>query len=365
MRREDKEVKEKEVIEGILKRSKICNVAIKDIDYPHIVPLNYGYSENALWFHSAPEGRKIELLKRDGRVSFFIEDYHRIETAEVACGWTTVYRSLAGTGRVEIINDEAGIRQGLDILMAHHGAGGKMEYRAGQLGRMVVMKLIIETVTCKQSGKSPEPSSTGKDILEYAKQLKSLADTGLLYQDNPFDQERYTAIREISLGLMSAATGQTPEHIGSLYAGVVEYPTAKCDVRGFVVNDHGEILMVRERADGKWTIPGGWADIGFTPSEVAVKEIREETGLETEAVRLLAVYDKRCHPHPPSPYYIYKIVILCMPTGGTIRPGLDILDAGWFSVDNLPELSTDRIVERQIRQLYSMWKSGKGETVVD
>jgi len=153
MRREDKEVKDKLVIEGILKRSLICTIALNDTGYPHIVPLNYGYSANTLWFHSAPEGRKIELLKRDGRVSFYIEDYHRIETAEVACGWTTAYRSLAGTGTVEIITDEAGIRKGLDILMAHNGAAGKMEYREGQIGRMVVLKLKIETITCKQSGR--------------------------------------------------------------------------------------------------------------------------------------------------------------------------------------------------------------------
>lgn len=151
MRRREKEITNREIIDAILRNSRICTIAIKDTDYPHIVPMNYGYSDNCLWFHSAPEGRKIELLKRDGRVSFMIEDSHRIVPAATACGWTTEYRSMMGTGHIEIINDDTGKKEGLDIIMAHHGAEGKMVYRENQIGRMVILKLIIDTVTCKES----------------------------------------------------------------------------------------------------------------------------------------------------------------------------------------------------------------------
>lgn len=359
MRRKEKEITDREVIESILRNSRICTIAINDTGYPHIVPMNYGYSDNCLWFHSAQEGRKIDLLKRNGRVSFMIEDSHSIVPAETACGWTTEYRSLMGTGQVEIITDENSKREGLDVIMAHHGAEGKMAYRENQVARMVILKLTIETLNCKQSDGYRRVDSSGKDILESAKQLKSLADIGLVYQDNPFDRERYTAIRDTAFRLMALVTSGSQQEIGALYTGVSDYPTPKVDVRGFVVNDNGEILMVKEMADGRWTIPGGWADIGFSPSEIAVREVREESGLEVTAKRLLAVYDKRCHEHPPSPYYIYKIVILCELKEGTLQPGFDILAAGWFSKDNLPDLSRDRILEEQIEELYGLYEAGE------
>lgn len=151
MRRREKEITDREVIERIIRQAKICTIAINDTTYPHIVPMNYGYSDNCLWFHSAPEGRKIDLLKRNGSVSFIIEDFHRIVAAETACGWTTEYRSVMGTGRMEIIDNEKDKREGLDIIMAHHGAEGKMEYRDSQVARMVILRLTIESLSCKES----------------------------------------------------------------------------------------------------------------------------------------------------------------------------------------------------------------------
>ncbi|MFO7575748.1 MAG: pyridoxamine 5'-phosphate oxidase family protein [Bacteroidales bacterium] len=151
MRRKEKQITDREVIERVFSNSMICIIAINDSGFPHIVPMNYGYSANCLYFHSAPEGRKIDLLQRDGRVSFMIEDSHKIVPANIACGWTTEYRSLMGTGIVEIITDEAGKKEGLDIIMTHHGAKGEIVYRENQISRMVILKLNIETVTCKES----------------------------------------------------------------------------------------------------------------------------------------------------------------------------------------------------------------------
>jgi ADP-ribose pyrophosphatase YjhB (NUDIX family) len=101
--------------------------------------------------------------------------------------------------------------------------------------------------------------------------------------------------------------------------------------------------------DGRWSLPGGWADVGYTPEEVAVKETKEETGLDVCAKRLLAVMDKRCHPHPASPFYVYKLFILCEITGGVFTSTFDILDKGFFALDSLPPLSHDRILPEQIR----------------
>jgi ADP-ribose pyrophosphatase YjhB (NUDIX family) len=138
-------------------------------------------------------------------------------------------------------------------------------------------------------------------LLNLVKRIKSIADTGLVYNTNEYDKERYTELLEISHALMSGLIDQPVEMIKGFYAPNKDYPTPKVDIRGLVLNAAGEILLCKEMADGKWTLPGGWADIGFSPAEVIVKEFREETGLAVRATKLLAVFDKRCHPHPAQP----------------------------------------------------------------
>jgi ADP-ribose pyrophosphatase YjhB (NUDIX family) len=122
---------------------------------------------------------------------------------------------------------------------------------------------------------------------------------------------------------------------------------------------------VQERVDNKWTLPGGWGDVGYSPSEVIRKEIREETGLHADAVRLLAVYDKRCHPHPPQPFYVYKLVFLCTVGDGTIDPSFDIAAARYFDIGKLPALSEDRILKSQIEQSYRMAINAEKEAYYD
>ena len=348
-----------------MRRATVCRVAINDDVSPHLLPLNFGYSERALYFHSAPEGKKIELIRKNNMVTFEVEDFNRLVTADTSCGYTTDYRSVIGRGRIDILTDLDEKIRGLDILMAQHGKKGANTYREGSVEKLAVLKLTIEEISCKQSGEAKEGITITPELLEQAKQYKALAETGLKFQKDPFDQERYSQIKELSVRMMALLTGSTPAEIQAFYKPVTDYPTPKVDVRGLVVNESGEILMVRERVDGRWTIPGGWADIGFAPSEVVVKEVHEEAGLEVKVDRLLAVYDKRCHPHPPSPYYIYKIIFLCTLTGGKLKPGFDILDAGWFSPENLPDLSTDRILGQQIMELLEAMKSNSMRTIFD
>ncbi len=190
--------------------------------------------------------------------------------------------------------------------------------------------------------------------LELIKRVKALADTGLVYAEDEYNKERYEELREISLKLLSSVSSQPMSVLDNFFMPEKDYPTVKVDVRGFVLNDENKILMAKESLDGKWAIPGGWADIGYTPSEVVVKEIEEETGLNCEVDRLLAVYDKRMHPHPPQPFYIYKLIFLCKIKRGQLEHGFDMEGAAFFSMDDLPELSEDRIVKSQLRQLYKM-----------
>jgi len=190
--------------------------------------------------------------------------------------------------------------------------------------------------------------------LELIKRVKALADTGLVYSQDEYDRERYEELREISLKLLSKVCDQPLTVLNDFFMPESDYPTAKVDVRGFVLNDKNQILLAKEQVDGKWTIPGGWADIGYTPSEVVVKEIKEETGLNCTVDRLLAVFDKRMHPHPPQPFYVYKLVFLCKIAGGNIAHGFDMAGAAFFKIDDLPELSEDRILGSQMQKLYSM-----------
>jgi len=141
------------------------------------------------------------------------------------------------------------------------------------------------------------------------------------------------------------------EKIRNLFANETGYATPKVDVRAVVFKDE-KILMVKEKAGGVWSLPGGWGDIGLTPSEVAVNEVKEESGFDVKAVKLLGVLDKKCHPHPPSPYHVYKIFILCEIVGGEAQTGIETNAVEFFAEDDLPPLSIGRNTESQIKLAF-------------
>jgi len=203
-----------------------------------------------------------------------------------------------------------------------------------------------------------------KHQLDLIKRIKSIADIGLVYTEDDYDKDRYTELKEISLKLLTEVSDQPLKVLQNFLLPEKDYPTVKVDVRGFVLNDADEILMVKESVDGKWTIPGGWADIGDSPSEAVLKEVKEETGFEAEVVRLLAIYDKRFHDHPPELFYIYKIMFFCKIVGGELQHGFDMQGADFFPMDELPELSKDRILESQLKHLFDLAKN-KAEVYFD
>ncbi|RKN71882.1 NUDIX hydrolase [Paenibacillus ginsengarvi] len=202
--------------------------------------------------------------------------------------------------------------------------------------------------------------------LEWTQRIQAIAQTGLTYAKDGYDLERYEELREISIAMMREQTGLPYAVVKELFASETGYPTPKVDVRGVVFQD-GKLLLVREKSDGKWTLPGGWADIGYTPKEVAVKEIREESGLLVRAVKLLAVLDKKCHPHPPEAYYIYKLFILCEQIGGSLEAGLETSAAAFFAESELAglELSLNRATESQIRLMFEYGRNPGKEVALD
>ncbi|MCU4177434.1 NUDIX hydrolase N-terminal domain-containing protein [Carboxylicivirga sp. N1Y90] len=203
------------------------------------------------------------------------------------------------------------------------------------------------------------------DYLNAIKRIKALGETGLVYAQNSYEIERNQELVDLSQEMMAEMAQKPVESLDHFYVPPTEYPTPKVDVRAFVLNENDEILFAKEVVDGHWSIPGGWADIGFTPAEIAVKETEEETGIDVEVERLLAVYDKRCHAHPPSAFYVYKIIFLCRVVGGELRGNFDIEEARWFPLDKLPALSVDRIVESQVHELYKLAKNNNLPVVFD
>lgn len=151
MRKVNQEIKDPAIIEQILSGAEICRMAMTDGEVPYILPFNYGYRDRCIYIHSAPEGKKIDLIKKNNRVCFEVEDDIRITPHKKACGWATRYRSVVGYGEVEIVTDYEGKLKGLEIIMAQHGAPGRPTFEPTEVNRMVILKLSVTSRTGKQS----------------------------------------------------------------------------------------------------------------------------------------------------------------------------------------------------------------------
>ena len=207
--------------------------------------------------------------------------------------------------------------------------------------------------------------SRSEDLILLAQRIRALSQNGLTYSLSEYDTERYEELLGLSDRMVALATGLDAEAVASGYLPTKEYVTPKVDIRAVVFNENDEILLVREKADGCWSLPGGWSDVGFSPKEVAVKEVKEETGLDVRPARLLAVMDMSKHPHPRIPFYVYKFFILCELSGGTFTEAFDILSKGFFPLDQLPPLSLERVLPEQIHRMYHFYKHPGEDTYLD
>jgi ADP-ribose pyrophosphatase YjhB (NUDIX family) len=189
--------------------------------------------------------------------------------------------------------------------------------------------------------------------LQWSRQLQALSQTGLAFSKDRFDIERFKEIRRLAAEMMAAHCAVDAERIEALFAGQTGYATPKVDVRGAAFRE-GRILLVRETSDeGRWTLPGGWADVNESPGECVVREVREEAGFDTAVQKLAAVYDRARHPHrPPYPFHIYKMFFLCEIIGGSASTSLETSGVGFFAEDELPELSTSRVLAFQIHRMF-------------
>lgn len=202
-------------------------------------------------------------------------------------------------------------------------------------------------------------------IFEKIKRIQALAEIGLHYAENSFDRERYEELQEIALQMLEQITTVPVEKIKPVIIENDGYKTPKVDVRAVVFNEKSQILLIQEKMDGKWAMPGGWSDISYSPSEVAEKECFEEAGIKVKAVKLLALLDKQKQNMPPAFEYVYKIYLLCKKLDDNISVGSETSDVGWFGEHSLPELSTPRNTREQIKMMFEFHRGERFEPCFD
>lgn len=202
------------------------------------------------------------------------------------------------------------------------------------------------------------------DWLELAQQLQSISQAGLAYSKDAFDIERFDQLRGISRDIISNHSNLSEQDLKLTFTNERGYPTPKVDVRSVVFKEN-KILMVKEKMDGLWALPGGWADIGVSPSENALKETKEESGFTVKPIKVIAVLDRSQHSHPPSIHHIYKIFFLCEIVGGEAAAGIETDSVDFFAENDLPPLSVARNTLEQIKMVFQFQTGDRTETVFD
>ena len=190
--------------------------------------------------------------------------------------------------------------------------------------------------------------------LEWAKELQFLAQAGLTYTTDDFDKDRYERIREIAAEIISMQSELPLEHVKSLFCNETGFQTPKLDTRAAIFADN-KILLAKEK-NGTWSMPGGWVDVMQTIRSNTVKEVREEAGLDVEAVRLIALQDRNKHNEPPYAYNICKVFVLCKVLGGHFEPNMETVDSRYFGLDELPVLAEEKNTKEQIEMCFSAYK---------
>lgn len=188
--------------------------------------------------------------------------------------------------------------------------------------------------------------------LEWAREIQSLSQTGLAYSENEYQAQRYRRLIAIAAEMVHHQTGLPEEAVLEDFMWQPGYATPKVDVRGAVVQN-GRILLVQERSDGRWCMPGGWADVGDMPSEMVVREVWEESGFHVRPCKVIGLYDANRDGIPLAFYHAYKIVFMCELVGGEARPSVETLSVGFFSPGDLPPLSTNRTDIRHLADVFA------------
>lgn len=199
--------------------------------------------------------------------------------------------------------------------------------------------------------------------IEWAREIFSLSQAGLAYSQNEFDLERYKRLQEITAEMLASQSELSKESVLESFSMQAGYATPKIDVRGAVVRDN-KILLIQESMDGKWAMPGGWADLGNAPASVAEREVWEESGYHVKAEKVIAVIDAN-RIEPMEFYHAFKIIFLCTLTGGEPRVSYETLAVDFFDLDNLPPLSIYRTDESMLQEVFAHIQDPNRRTAFD
>lgn len=201
-------------------------------------------------------------------------------------------------------------------------------------------------------------------LLDWAVELQALAQAGLYYSRDRFDIERFERIRDIAAEMLSEKSGLPIEHVRELFFGETGYQTPKLDTRAAIFDGAGRILLVHERG-GKWSLPGGWVDVNTSVGESAVKEVREEAGLDAVVQRVIAVQDRERHNAPRYAYKVCKVFVLCTVTGGQFRENSETTESAYFPPDALPELAMEKNTPEQVQMCFDAYSDPNWKTVLE
>jgi ADP-ribose pyrophosphatase YjhB (NUDIX family) len=199
--------------------------------------------------------------------------------------------------------------------------------------------------------------------IAWAREIFSMSQAGLTYSQNEFDIERYKRLQEITAEMIESQSELSKESVLESFSMQAGYTTPKIDVRGAVVHE-GKILLIQERMDGKWAMPGGWADLGNAPASVAEREVWEESGYQVKAEKVVAVIDAN-RIEPMEFYHAFKIIFLCTLTGGEPRISHETLAVDFFDLNDLPPLSIYRTDESMLQEVFKHIKDPRRPTAFD
>jgi ADP-ribose pyrophosphatase YjhB (NUDIX family) len=200
--------------------------------------------------------------------------------------------------------------------------------------------------------------------LEWARQIQALSQTGYHYAENDYQRERYQRLTEIAAEIVSESAGLEYPPLMDAFRAQIGYATPRVDVRAAVFQD-GKLLLVRERQDNGWTLPGGWADVGDMPSHAAEREAWEEAGFHVKARRLIGVYDAN-RVGPLELFHAFKLVFLCDLLDGEARPSSETSEVAFFGLDEIPaHLSANRTYMRHIQDAFRIYQNPDLPTVFD
>lgn len=199
--------------------------------------------------------------------------------------------------------------------------------------------------------------------LQWAVKLQSIAQAGLFYGKDEFDKERYEQIRNIAAEMISYKSEISEDKVKDLFCSETGYQTPKIDTRAAIF-ENGKILLVKEK-DGRWSLPGGWADVDISATENVIKEVREEAGLTVTADMVIAVQDREKHNRPVYAYKVCKIFYLCSVMGGTFEANIETTESQYFGISELPELAEEKNNREQIEMCFEAYHSENWKTMFD